>query len=136
MNRHIEDLNNAKITPIISDQVYTAASMEALTSRMEVSVVRVRYFKLATTASTFSAQINHIVSLQSHSREVTGYARTWKYTNPKVARVEKKYAAKILGLSGSVIMATQNAASIKDIILYRFAGTHYVVVSITPGKQR
>lgn len=79
-------------------------------------------------------QINNIVSPQSRSSEVHFYEQAQPLIKSKVALVEKKYTAKILGLKGSVIMATKNAAFIRDIFLYRLAGKHYLVISITPGK--
>lgn len=135
MTRNIEDLNAAKITPIISEQVQNLASMEAFTSRKEKSQVSIKSFIFATTVFTFSTQMNDIASLQSHSSEVYYQDHPQPFIKSKVAKVEKNYRTEILGLKGSVTVATQNAASIMDIPLYRLAGTHYAVVSITPGKQ-
>lgn len=84
---------------------------------------------------TFLTQINDIAYFQSHSSEVYFQDHPQPFTKSKVAQVEKNYRAEILGLKGSVTMATRNAAFIMDVPLYRLAGTHYAVVSITPGKQ-
>lgn len=109
--------------------------MEDLTSRDEKSQVNIKYFKFATIVFTFLTQTNEIASFQSHSSEVYYQEDPRPFPKSKVSQVEKSYRAEILGLTGSVTMATRNAAFIKDVPLYRLVGTHNAVVSITPGKQ-
>lgn len=76
-----------------------------------------------------------IASFQSYSSDVYYQDDPRPFPKSKVTQVEKNYRAEILGLKGSVTMATRNAAFIMDVPLYRLVGTHYAVVSITPGKQ-
>lgn len=78
---------------------------------------------------------NKIVSPQTRSSEANFSEQTWSLGKSKVEWVEKKYTAKILGLKSSVVMATKNADNLRDVPLYRLAGKHYIVVSVTPGKQ-
>lgn len=80
-------------------------------------------------------QINNIVSLQSLSTEVNFYNKAEPLGRPKEALVRREYAYKALGLKGKVVMATENAAFIRDTPLYTAAGKHSVVVTITPSKQ-
>lgn len=135
MTRNIEDLRAARISPVISDQVQYPISMEALTSPIQESQVSIKSFMFRYNQSAFSIQINNIVSPQSRSSEVHVTEQARPLVKSKVALIEKKYTAKILGLKGSVIMATKNAAFIRDIPLYRLVGNHYLVISIKPGKQ-
>lgn len=55
---------------------------------------------------------------------------------PKAAQFEKKYCAKAaaIGLKGCFKIATENAAFIRDIALYKLAGRHSVVLSWKPSK--
>lgn len=55
---------------------------------------------------------------------------------PKAAQFEKKYCAKAtaIGLKGCVKVATENAAFIRDIALYKLAGRHSVALSFKPSK--
>lgn len=80
-------------------------------------------------------EINNIAIPQSRSSEVFVAKHEQPVVTPEVALAEKKYTRKILGLNGIVIMATKNAASIKDIPLYRLVGEHYLAISITPSKK-
>lgn len=80
-------------------------------------------------------QINNIVSLQSLSTEVHFYNKAEPLVRPQEAQVEMEYTYKTLGLMGKVVMTTQNAAFIRDNSLYRVAGKHSVVATITPGTQ-
>ncbi len=55
---------------------------------------------------------------------------------PKATQFEKKYCAKAVavGLKGCLKIATENAAFIKDIALYKFAGRHAFALSFKPSK--
>lgn len=55
---------------------------------------------------------------------------------PKVAYFEKKYCAKAyaIGQKGCVKIATENAAFIRDVVLYKLAGRHSVAFSWKPSK--
>lgn len=55
---------------------------------------------------------------------------------PKAAQFEKKYCAKTvaMGLKGCLKVATDNAAFIRDIALYKLAGRHSIALSFKPSK--
>ena len=55
---------------------------------------------------------------------------------PKAAQFEKKYCAKTyaIGLKSCLKIATENAAFIRDIALYKLAGKHTVALSLKPSK--
>lgn len=80
-------------------------------------------------------QINNIVSLQSLSTEVNFYNKAEPLVRPREALVRKEYTCNTLGLRGKVVMTTENAAFIRDTSLYKAAGKHSVVVTITTGTQ-
>lgn len=54
----------------------------------------------------------------------------------KVRLVSKRYCAKYagIGLKACIKVATENGAYIRDVPLYRLAGSHNLSVSITPSK--
>lgn len=56
---------------------------------------------------------------------------------PKAAQFAKKYCAKAvaIGLKGCFKVATENAASIRDIALYKLAGRHSVALSFKPSEH-
>ena len=55
---------------------------------------------------------------------------------PKAAQFDKKYCVKAtaIGLKGCFKVATENAAFIKDIALYKLTGKHSIAVIFKPGK--
>lgn len=55
---------------------------------------------------------------------------------PQVAQFAKELCAEAaaIGLRGCLKVATENAASIKDIVLYKLAGTHSAVLSVKPSE--
>lgn len=54
----------------------------------------------------------------------------------QTAQFAKKICAEAvaIGLRGCLKVATENAASIKDIVLYKLAGTHSAVLSVKPSE--
>lgn len=55
---------------------------------------------------------------------------------PQAAQFAKKICAEAaaIGLRGCLNVATENAASIRDIVLYKLAGTHSAVLSVKPSE--
>uniref|UniRef100_A0A671V3G6 Vitellogenin-1-like n=1 Tax=Sparus aurata TaxID=8175 RepID=A0A671V3G6_SPAAU len=100
--RNIEDLAAARITPIIPDKVLKPLSREILSS------------KIASASASFS-----------QSSEITEQDDIMK---TKATQYEKKYCAKVfaIGLKSCFKVATDNAAFIRDIALYKLAGKHSV----------
>ncbi|XP_070817970.1 vitellogenin-1-like isoform X2 [Chaetodon trifascialis] len=113
--RNIEDLSAAKITPLIPAKVFEPISREILTSKFASS---------AAASLSNSAEIIH--------QDVA--AAEPAIVKPKAAQFEKKYCAKAaaIGLKGCFKIATENAAFIRDIALYKLAGRHSVVLSWKP----
>nr|BAE43870.1 vitellogenin [Pagrus major] len=111
--RNIEDLAAARITPIIPAKVLKPFSREILTS------------KLASAAASFS-QSSEIIDQDVADAE--------HIVKTKAAQYEKKYCAKVaaVGLKGCFKVATDNAAFIRDIPLYKLAGKHSVILSFKP----
>ncbi|XP_070764345.1 vitellogenin-1-like [Enoplosus armatus] len=110
--RNIEDLADARITPIIPAKVLQPISREILTSKVVSS---------AATSSSISSEIIH----EAAARPII---------KPKAAQFNKKYCAKAvaIGLKGCFKIATENAAFIRDIALYKLAGKHSVALSLRP----
>lgn len=54
----------------------------------------------------------------------------------KTAPFAKKICAEAaaIGLKGCLKVATENAASIKDIVLYKLVGAHSAVLSVKPSE--
>ncbi|XP_076582010.1 vitellogenin-like isoform X2 [Chaetodon auriga] len=113
--RNIEDLSAAKITPLIPAKVFEPISREILTSKFASSV--------AASLSKSSEIIHQDVAAAKPA-----------IVKPKAAQFEKKYCAKAtaIGLKGCFKIATENAAFIRDIALYKLAGRHSVVLSLKP----
>uniref|UniRef100_UPI0037E8BB2B vitellogenin-1-like n=1 Tax=Semicossyphus pulcher TaxID=241346 RepID=UPI0037E8BB2B len=112
VTRNIEDLAAAKLTPIIPNKVLEPLSREILTS------------KLTSSASASFATSSEIVHSDVEAAR--------KILKPKLAQFEKKYCAKAVGLKGCIKVATDNAAFIRNIALYKLAGKHSVALSIKP----
>ncbi|XP_041646657.1 vitellogenin-1-like [Cheilinus undulatus] len=55
-----------------------------------------------------------------------------KIVKPKAARFDKKYCAKVIGLKSCIKVATDNAAYLRNIDLYKLAGKHSIVLSLKP----
>ena len=74
--------------------------------------------------------------LQSSEIIFEGVAIAKTSVKPKAAQFAKKYCAKsaAVGLKGCVKVATENAAFISDLLLYKMAGKHSMAVSVTPSK--
>lgn len=55
---------------------------------------------------------------------------------PKAAKLDKKYCAKAyaIGLKSCLKVATENAAFMRDIALYKLVGRHTVALSLKPSK--
>ncbi|KAM8746385.1 vitellogenin-1-like [Acanthopagrus schlegelii] len=106
--KNIEDLAAARITPIIPEKVLKPFSREILSSKIESA------------AASFS-----------QSSEITEQDEIVK---TKATQYEKKYCAKVvaIGLKSCFKVATDNAAFIRDIALYKLAGKHSVSLSLTP----
>ncbi|XP_040895473.1 vitellogenin-like [Toxotes jaculatrix] len=112
--RNIEDLAAAKITPIIPAKVLQPISREILTSKITSSV--------AASLSRSSETIVQDVAAAKPAIRI------------KAAHFEKKYCAKTvdIGLKGCLKIATENAAFLRDIALYKLAGRHSVALSLKP----
>nr|AVA30492.1 vitellogenin Aa [Scatophagus argus] len=112
--RNIEDLAAPRITPLIPAQVMQPISLEALTS------------KITSSAAASLPQSAEVVNPVMADAKPT--------INRKAAQFEKKYCAKAVavGLKGCLKVATENAAFIRDIALYKLAGRHTVALSFTP----
>uniref|UniRef100_A0A4W6F862 Uncharacterized protein n=1 Tax=Lates calcarifer TaxID=8187 RepID=A0A4W6F862_LATCA len=107
--RNIEDLAAPRITPIISAQVLQSSiSREILTSK--------------------------IVSSASRSSETISQGVPLSIIKSKAAQFEKKYCIETvaIGVKGCVKVATENAAHIRDTVLYKLAGRHSVSLSFKP----
>ncbi|XP_049442919.1 vitellogenin-1-like isoform X2 [Epinephelus fuscoguttatus] len=106
--RNIEDLAAAKVTPIITSKVLERISREVLTSKI----------------------ISSSASSMSKSSEILDQ----DIAAPKAVQFDKKYCVKALavGLNGCLKVATENAASIQDIALYKLAGKHSITLSLKP----
>ncbi|KAM9848968.1 vitellogenin-1-like [Aulostomus maculatus] len=116
--RNIEDLAAEKIVPIIAEEVFKPISREILTSKM---------------ASSFEASWSK--SSEILRQDVKAQAKP--IIIRKAAQFEKKYCAKAaaLGLKSCLKVATENAAFIRDIALYKLAGRHSIAISVKPIEE-
>ncbi|XP_018528706.1 vitellogenin-like isoform X2 [Lates calcarifer] len=108
--RNIEDLAAPRITPIISAQVLQSSiSREILTSKI-------------------------VSSAASRSSETISQGVPLSIIKSKAAQFEKKYCIETvaIGVKGCVKVATENAAHIRDTVLYKLAGRHSVSLSFKP----
>ncbi|KAM7387895.1 hypothetical protein PAMP_024106 [Pampus punctatissimus] len=114
--RNLEDLTAARITPIIPVKVLEPISREILTSKIAHS---------AADSWSKSSEILH--------RDVVADRSILK---PKAAQFKKKFCIKAyaIGLKSCLKIATENAAFIKNIALYKLAGKHTVALSWKPIK--
>ncbi|XP_067452954.1 vitellogenin-1-like [Thunnus thynnus] len=112
--RNIEDLAAERITPIIPAKVWEPMSREILTSKFASS---------ASASWSKSSEILH--------QDVVADKPILK---PRAAQFEKKYCAKTyaIGLKSCLKIATENAAFMRDIALYKLAGKHTVALSLKP----
>ncbi|KAK5869847.1 hypothetical protein PBY51_024535 [Eleginops maclovinus] len=108
VSRNLEDLSAERITPIISAKLLQPIS------------------KIISSAAASLSK-----SSESLSQEVEAPIIT-----PKAVPFEKKYCAKAiaLGLKACLRVATENAASLQDTMLYKLAGKHSVALSLKPSK--
>uniref|UniRef100_A0A3Q3XMJ5 Uncharacterized protein n=1 Tax=Mola mola TaxID=94237 RepID=A0A3Q3XMJ5_MOLML len=104
--RNTEDLTPARITPIIPAKVLEPILEE--TSKIADSL--------------------------SQSSEINIVADAEPIRMPKALRFEKKYCAKAvaIGLKGCLKVATNNIASVTDVLLYKLAGRHSAALSFIP----
>uniref|UniRef100_A0A4W6F983 Uncharacterized protein n=1 Tax=Lates calcarifer TaxID=8187 RepID=A0A4W6F983_LATCA len=102
--RNIEDLAAPRITPIISAQIVSSAA-----------------------ASWVSLNT-------SRSSETISQGVPLSIIKSKAAQFEKKYCIETvaIGVKGCVKVATENAAHIRDTVLYKLAGRHSVSLSFKP----
>ncbi|TKS74661.1 Vitellogenin [Collichthys lucidus] len=114
VTRNIEDLAAAKMTPIIPAKVLQAISRERLTSKIFSSAVDSRLES--------SEIIQHDVA---NARPIIKH---------KAAHFDKKFCAKAVavGLKGCLKIATENAAAIRNIVLYKLVGSHSIALSFKP----
>ncbi|XP_022593896.1 vitellogenin-like [Seriola dumerili] len=112
--RNIEDLAAEKITPLIPAKVLQSISREILTS------------KITSSASASLSRSSEIIS-----KDMAATKPTIKF---RAAQFEKKYCAKTvaIGMKGCIKVATENAAFLKDIALYKLAGKHSIALSFKP----
>uniref|UniRef100_A0A4W6FAN6 Uncharacterized protein n=1 Tax=Lates calcarifer TaxID=8187 RepID=A0A4W6FAN6_LATCA len=116
--RNIEDLAAPRITPIISAQVLQSSiSREILTS------------KIVSSAAASWVSLN-----TSRSSETISQGVPLSIIKSKAAQFEKKYCIETvaIGVKGCVKVATENAAHIRDTVLYKLAGRHSVSLSFKP----
>ncbi|XP_053287447.1 vitellogenin-1 [Pleuronectes platessa] len=105
--RNIEDLAAERIVPLIP-----AKLMEPIS----------RLSKLSSSAADSSSRSSEIIL-----EDVAAL-------KPKATQFAKKYCAKSIniGLKGCVRVATENAAFISDVVLYKMAGKHSIALAVTP----
>ncbi|KAM7011967.1 LOW QUALITY PROTEIN: vitellogenin 2 [Tautogolabrus adspersus] len=110
VTRNIEDLSAAKLTPIIPAKVLQPISREMLSSNIASS-------------ASFST-----------SSENVDAAATETLLKPKAAQFDKKYCVKasVVGLNGCIKVATDNAAFLRNIALYKLTGKHSIVIDVKP----
>uniref|UniRef100_A0A4W6F771 Uncharacterized protein n=1 Tax=Lates calcarifer TaxID=8187 RepID=A0A4W6F771_LATCA len=111
--RNIEDLAAPRITPIISAQVLQSSiSREILTSKI----------------------VSSAAASWSRSSETISQGVPLSIIKSKAAQFEKKYCIETvaIGVKGCVKVATENAAHIRDTVLYKLAGRHSVSLSFKP----
>nr|AWI62945.1 VtgAa [Scophthalmus maximus] len=112
--RNIEDLAAARFTPIIPAMVMQPISREILRSKISSSA--------AASLSRSSEIISEDVAAANPSKKT------------KAAQYQKKYCSKTvaIGLKGCLRVATDNAAFIRDVALYKLAGKHSIALSLKP----
>uniref|UniRef100_A0A4W6F8P8 Uncharacterized protein n=1 Tax=Lates calcarifer TaxID=8187 RepID=A0A4W6F8P8_LATCA len=113
--RNIEDLAAPRITPIISAQVLQSSiSREILTSKI----------------------VSSAAASWSRSSETISQGVPLSIIKSKAAQFEKKYCIETvaIGVKGCVKVATENAAHIRDTVLYKLAGRHSVSLSFKPSE--
>ncbi|GLD50056.1 vitellogenin-like isoform X1 [Lates japonicus] len=112
--RNIEDLAAPRITPIIPAKVLQPISREILTSKI----------------------VSSAAASWSRSSEIISQGVPLAIIKSKAAQFEKKYCVETvaIGVKGCVKVATENAAHIRDIVLYKLAGRHSVSLSFKPIK--
>ncbi|XP_023280903.1 vitellogenin-like, partial [Seriola lalandi dorsalis] len=112
--RNIEDLAAEKITPLIPAKVLQSISREILSS------------KITSSASASWSRSSEIIS-----KDMAATKPTIKF---RAAQFEKKYCVKTvaIGMKGCIKVATENAAFLKDIALYKLAGKHSIALSFKP----
>uniref|UniRef100_A0A3Q1JK95 Vitellogenin domain-containing protein n=1 Tax=Anabas testudineus TaxID=64144 RepID=A0A3Q1JK95_ANATE len=112
--RNVEDLAAARISPIIPAKVWPPMSRELLTS------------KIASRADDSLRRSSEIISPDEAATII----------KPKAAQFKKKYSVKAaaIGLKGCVKIATENAAFLRNVALYKLAGRHSVGLSLKASK--
>ncbi|XP_061594359.1 vitellogenin-1-like [Cololabis saira] len=103
--RNIEDLASEKITPIIP---------------------------LRSVSSEILSSVSSITSISEEA--ISMEVEDAKLTENKIRLLSKRYCAQYvgIGLKACIKVATKNAGSIRDIALYKVAGSHHASLSITP----
>ncbi|XP_060933408.1 vitellogenin-1-like [Limanda limanda] len=109
--RNIEDLAAEKIVPLIP-----AKLMEPIS----------RLSRLSSSPADSSSRSSEII--------FEDVAAAKSSVKPKPTQFAKKYCTKAvnIGLKGCVRVATENAAFISDVLLYKMAGKHSLALSVTP----
>ncbi|KAM4629838.1 vitellogenin-like [Polymixia lowei] len=113
--RNIEDVAAEKIVPIIPPQILEPLIKERFTSKIDYSLTDSLSRSSEMIYSDVAADIKPIVKTK-----LTYYA--------------KKYCAKVatIGMRSCVKIASENAAFIRNVALYKLIGKHSVVVSMKP----
>nr|BAD93695.1 vitellogenin [Verasper moseri] len=109
--RNIEDLAAARIVPLIPAKLMQPIS---------------RLSKHSSSAAASSSRSSEII--------FEDVAAAKSSVTPKATQFAKKYCSKAvaIGLKGCVKVATENAAFISDVVLYKMAGKHSIALSVTP----
>ncbi|XP_033937400.1 vitellogenin-1-like isoform X2 [Pseudochaenichthys georgianus] len=83
---------------------------------------------------SFSKLVSSASASLSKSSEILSQEVEAPIITPKAVRFEKKYCAKAvaLGMKGCLRVATENAASFQDAILYKLVGKHSAALSLKP----
>ncbi|XP_029905083.1 vitellogenin-like isoform X6 [Myripristis murdjan] len=112
ISRNIENLEAARITPIIPAKIYEPISRETLTSKM-----------ISSAAASWSKSSEIYSDVTSNMKPII---------KTKLTHFLKKYCAKstTVGFKSCVKVSSENAAFIRNIALYKLLGKHSVTVSM------
>uniref|UniRef100_A0A667Z737 Vitellogenin-like n=1 Tax=Myripristis murdjan TaxID=586833 RepID=A0A667Z737_9TELE len=116
ISRNIENLEAARITPIIPAKIYEPISRETLTSKM-----------ISSAAASWSKSSEIYSDVTSNMKPII---------KTKLTHFLKKYCAKstTVGFKSCVKVSSENAAFIRNIALYKLLGKHSVTVSMKQGE--
>ncbi|XP_060889620.1 vitellogenin-1-like [Labrus mixtus] len=114
MTRNIEDLSAAKFTPIIPVKIFQPISREIISSEIASSAV-----------ASFSTSSEMVYPDEAAAGSIV---------KPIAAQFDKTYCAKVsaVGLKVCLQLATDNAAYLKNIALYKLAGKHSIDIDVKP----